>query len=82
MMLSGTKTNVKQSNKYTKYVIKPIDKIDTILIINEWGNVLRILASLALKQTTQSQVVRKLSIYKKSSTLKALIEFDRIIMSD
>lgn len=72
----------KESNKYAKYVIKTSDKIDTRLIINEWDNVLRILASLALKQTTQSQIVRKLSIYKKNPTLKALIEFDRIIMSD
>ncbi|QTL41291.1 Tn3 family transposase [Xenorhabdus budapestensis] len=71
-----------EPKKYARYVIKPSDKADIGLIINEWDNVLRILASLALKQTTQSQVVRKLSVYKKNPTLKALIEFDRIIMSD
>ncbi len=41
-----------ESKKYAKYVIKPSDKADIGLIINEWDNVLRILASLALKQTT------------------------------
>ncbi|NHB97425.1 Tn3 family transposase [Photorhabdus stackebrandtii] len=69
----------KESKKYVKYVIKPSDKIDAGLIINEWDNILRILA---LKQTTQSQIVRKLSVYKKNPTLRTLIEFDRIIMSD
>ncbi len=71
-----------EPKKYAKYVIKPSDKADIGLIINEWDNVLRILASLALKQTTQSKIVRKLSVYKKNPTLKALMEFDRIIMND
>jgi TnpA family transposase len=52
-------------------------------IIKEWDKVLRIFASLALKKTTQSQIVSKLSSYKKTnSTLKALIAFDEIIMTD
>jgi TnpA family transposase len=45
--------------------------------------VLRILASLALKKTTQSNVVRKLSTSKKTNpTLKALIALDEIVMTD
>lgn len=71
----------KELTKYDKLIIKPRDKVDKSLIIDEWDNILRILASLALKQTTQSQIVKKLSTYKKNPTLKALIEFDRIIMS-
>ena len=43
---------------------------------------MRILASLALKKTTQSQIVRKLSSHKKNLTLKALIALDQIIMTD
>ena len=44
---------------------------------------MRILASLALKKTTQSTIVSKLSSYKKTSpALKALIAFDEIIMTD
>jgi TnpA family transposase len=40
------------------------------------------LASLAKKQTSQSTIIRKLSSYsKKNNILKALIEFDRIVMS-
>lgn len=80
-----TETNLvgfQDGPKYDKYVIKPAAKVDKGLIVQEWDNVLRILASLAQKKTTQSQIVRKLSVYKKNPTLKALIEFDRIIMSD
>jgi TnpA family transposase len=68
---------------YAHHVIKPSKQVNKALIIKEWDNVLRILASLALKKTTQSQIVRKLSSYKKiNATLKALIAFDEIIMTD
>ena len=44
---------------------------------------MRILVFLALKKTTQSTIVSKLSSYKKTSpALKALIAFDSIIMTD
>jgi len=68
---------------HPKNIIKPSKKSNKALIIKEWDKVLRILASLALKKTTQSQIVAKLSSYKKTSpALKALIAFDEIIMTD
>lgn len=70
-------------DNYKQHIIKPSKKVDKALIIKEWDNVLRILASLALKKTTQSTIVSKLSSYKKTSpALKALIAFDEIIMTD
>lgn len=70
-------------DNYKRGVIKPSKKVNKALIIKEWGNILRILASLALKKTTQSQIVSKLSSYKKTNAaLKALIAFDEIIMTD
>lgn len=69
-------------SEWGKYIIKPKNKVNEAQIINEWDNILRILASLAMKETTQAIVVRKLSSYKRSNpTLKALIELDKIIMS-
>lgn len=63
-------------------LIKPVKMVNKKLIMDEWDNVKRILASLARKDTSQSTIIKKLSSYaKKNSTLKALIEFDRIIMS-
>jgi len=70
-------------SEWEKYIIKPNNKVNKDLIIKEWdNNTLRILASLAMKETTQAIMVRKLSSYKlKNPTLQALIEFDKIIMS-
>lgn len=63
-----------------KYIIKPSRKIDEELIISEWDNIQRILASLALKTTSQSSIIRKLSSYKrKNKTQKALWEYDNIV---
>ena len=66
---------------HAKHIIKATKKVNKALIIQEWDMVLRTLASLALKKTTQSQIVSKLSSYKKTSpALKALIAFDETIM--
>lgn len=69
-------------NHYKNYLIKPASQVDKKLIINEHGNIQRIIASLALKESTQSIIIGKLSSYKSMNpTLKAMIELDKIIMS-
>lgn len=68
-------------SKYKGYLIKPNKKTNKSLIIKEWDNILRILATLGLKKNTQSSIVRKLSSYKSNDTLKAFIELDKIIMT-
>jgi TnpA family transposase len=63
-------------------VIKPIRKINTDLIVEEWENIQRIMVSLAVKVTTQSIIVSKLSAYsRKNKTRKALWEYDNILKS-
>jgi TnpA family transposase len=50
--------------------------------MNEWDNIQRIMVSLALKTTTQSIIVSKLSAYaRKNRTRQALWEYDNIIKS-
>lgn len=72
-----------QPEDYSQYVIKPSKKARKAQIISEWDKVLRILASLAMKTTTQSNIVRKLSTTQSTSpTLKALIALDEIVMTD
>jgi len=62
--------------------VKPIRKINKQLIIQEWPNIQKIIISLALKSTTQSTIIRKLSSYdRKNRTKKALWEYDNIIKS-
>lgn len=83
----NTRTNknlvsFKDVGGYKDCLIKSTHKVNKQLIMKEWDNILHILSSLAMKETSQSAVIRKLSSYtKKNSTLKALIEFDKIIMS-
>jgi TnpA family transposase len=63
-------------------LLKPVQKLTPKLIIEEWDNIERILVSLALKSTTQSIIVGKLSAYaRKNKTRRALWEYDNIIRS-
>lgn len=73
---------MKSLEQYDNYFLKPIRKINSKIIIDEWDNIQRILVSLALKETTQSIIIKKLSSYKRrNKTRKALWEFDNIIKS-
>ena len=72
----------KHPSQYEDMLIKPIRKINTNLIISERENIQRIILSLALKTTTQSIIVSKLSAYpRKNKTRRALWEYDNIIKS-
>ncbi|MGE0683287.1 MAG: Tn3 family transposase, partial [Candidatus Binatia bacterium] len=68
--------------QYAEGVLRPVRKINTRLIIEDWDNIQRILVSLARKTTTQSIIVGKLSAYaRKNKTRRALWEYDNIIRS-
>ena len=69
-------------SRYGNAIIRPVRKARKEFIINEWDNVQRILVSLALKATTQSTIVSKLSAYARNNrTKRALWEYDNIIQS-
>ena len=71
----------KHPSQYEDMMIKPIRKINTKLIIPEWENIQRIMVSLALKTTTQSIIISKLSNYaRKNKTRRALWEYDNIFI--
>ena len=56
-----------------KFLLKPTNKINSCLIIEEADNIQHIMASLALKVTSQSVIIGKLSSYaRKNRTKKAL----------
>ena len=64
---------------YAHCLIKPARKTFDALIIREWPNIQRILASLAQKDVTQATIVRKLSSYtRQNQTKKALWELENI----
>lgn len=61
------------------WLLRPIRKIGEKLVIEEWENMQRIIVSLALKTTTQSIIIGKLSAYaRKNKTKRALWEYDNI----
>jgi TnpA family transposase len=69
----------KHPNHYADCLIKPARKIFDDLIIKEWPNIQRIMASLAQKDATQATIVRKLNSYaRQNQTKKALWELDNI----
>lgn len=69
-------------NQYADRLIKPVRKTLDSLIVKEWPNIQRILASLAQKDVTQATVVRKLSSYaRQNQTKKALWELDNILQT-
>jgi TnpA family transposase len=61
-------------SQYGDLILKPIRKIQTELIVEEWDNLQRIFVSLARKTTTQSIIAGKLSAYaRKNKTRQALM---------
>ncbi len=69
-------------SQYGDVILKPIRKLNTELIVEEWDNLQRIFVSLARKTTTQSIIVGKLNAYaRKNKTRQALWEYDNCIRS-
>lgn len=68
--------------EYKKCKIQPVGVINRSLIEKEWPNLQRIIATLGLKETTQSTLIKKLCTYKQDQkTRDALFEFDKLIRS-
>jgi TnpA family transposase len=62
-----------------KFLLKPACKVNKSLILEEEDNIQHIFASLALKVTSQSVIISKLSAYARNNrTKKALWELDNI----
>ena len=69
-------------SKYDDFIIKPVGQINRQLIQDDWPNLQRVIASLGLKDISQSTLIKKLCTYKQEhQTRKALFEFDKLIRS-
>ena len=72
-------TGFNHPGSYGDAILKPARKIRENDIIREWDECRRIFVSLAMKETTQSTIVRKLSAHARSNRTKlALWEYDSI----
>jgi TnpA family transposase len=66
--------------KNLDYNIVPDGKINSWVISNNWDNILRLVATIKLKETTASQLFRRLSSYSRQNPLyHAIKEFGKII---
>lgn len=67
---------------YASFLIQPVGQIDRELIVSEKDNIDRIVATLGLKEITQSTLVRKLcTLSGHHRTRKAIFEYDKLIRS-
>jgi TnpA family transposase len=68
--------------EYERYLIRPVGQIDRRLIAEEKTHIDQIVATLGLKDMTQSTLIRKLCTYSgHNRTRKAIFEFDKLIRS-
>ena len=67
---------------YDKFLIKPAGQIDRSLVATEKDTMDQIIATLGLKEMTQSTLIRKLcALPKNNRTRRAIFEFDKLIRS-
>lgn len=67
---------------YKKFLIQPVGKIDRQLILSEKANISQIVATLGLKEISQSTLIRKLcALPQNNKTRKAIFEFDKLMRS-
>ena len=72
----------KPSQYPNKYLIKPCRKVNEQAFIGGWDMFQRIIASLALRTTTQSTIIRKLSSFTRiNEHLLAFIEYNDLVKS-
>jgi len=65
---------------YQSYLLQPVGQIDRRVIAAEKDNIDRIIATLGLKELSQSKLVRKLcSLSQHNPTRKAVFGFDKLI---
>ena len=67
---------------YENFLIQPVGQIDCQLIVSEKANIDQIVATLGLKEMSQSTLIRKLcTVSQNNRTRKAIFEFDKLIRS-
>lgn len=72
----------KEVSRYKKCLVQPAGQIDKQLILDEKDNIDQIVATLALKEMSQSTLIKKLCALPASNkTRQAVFEFNKLIQS-
>jgi TnpA family transposase len=66
-------------DEYKDCIIQPVGQLNRKLIEEDWQNQKRVIATLALKEMKQSNLIKKLCTYTSGNpTRKALFEYDKL----
>jgi len=72
----------KDPENYKHFISPPVRQINKQLILNESENISQIVATLALKEMSQSTLVRKLcALPAQNNTRKAVAEYNKLVQS-
>jgi TnpA family transposase len=72
----------KDPENYQRFLVQPVGQINRQLILDEKKNIDQVVATLALKEMSQSTLVRKLcALSPQNNTRKAIFEFNRLTRS-
>ena len=72
----------KEPSRYKKFLVQPAGQIDKQLILDEEDNIGQIVATLALKEISQSSLIKKLcSLPSTNKTQKAVFELNKLRQS-
>ena len=72
----------KELSRYKKFLLQPAGQIDKQVILDEKGNIDQIVATLALKEISQSTLIKKLcSLPSTHKTRNAVFEFNKLNQS-
>lgn len=72
----------KDPSHYQKFLVPPAGQINRNTILEENDNIDRVIATLALKETSQSTLIKKLcALSPHHNTRKAIFEFDKLCRS-
>jgi TnpA family transposase len=68
--------------RYDDFLIKPVDQIDLQVIIEQKGSIDQLVATLALKEMNQANLIKKICHLPPENNLrKAVFEYDKLIRS-
>ena len=69
-------------SKYKNFLIKPVAQIEHNIIIKQKSNIDQIIATLAMKKTSQANLIKKLCHLPATNDLKkAIFEYDKLVRS-
>jgi TnpA family transposase len=70
---------IRDLKKYSNYLIKPVGRVDTQIIVEQKNNIDQLVATLALKDMSQANLIKKLcNLPPENHLRRAVFEYDKL----